>query len=71
MYQRKGQIHQKNINIDDKGFSINENQNIGFILEEFDNDGKSLNVLKNSCIFNKCTVKYRFYHQKNAQLLQN
>lgn len=46
MYQRKGQIHQKNINIDDKGFSINENQNIGFILEEFDKDGKSLNVLK-------------------------
>lgn len=46
IYQRKGLIHQKNINIlDDKGLSITENQNVGFILEEFD-DGNSINVLK-------------------------
>lgn len=46
-YQKKNLVHEKNISIlNNKDLNITENRNIGFILEEFDQNGKSLNALK-------------------------
>lgn len=46
-YQKKALMHEKNINItNDKDLNITENRNIGFVFEEFDQNGKSRNALK-------------------------
>ena len=70
MYQRKGQIHQKNINIDDKGFSINENQNIA-VEEDLDeiltsSNQKNLkdNELENKLFYTGAAEYYLTNYQK-------
>lgn len=45
-YQKKGLTSSKTIAIKQSSFNVTENQHSGFILEEFDNRGRSVNILK-------------------------
>ena len=45
-YQKKGLTSSKTINIENDSLNISDDLNNGFLFEEFDDSGKSLNVLK-------------------------
>ncbi len=45
-YQKKGLTSSKTINIENNSLNISDDSNNGFLFEEFDELGKSVNVLK-------------------------
>ena len=45
-YQKKGVASSKTINLDNNGFQISNDEISGFVFEEFNNIGKSVNVFK-------------------------
>jgi len=59
-YQKKGVASSKTINLDNNGFQISNDEISGFVFEEFNNIGKSVNVFKVENINNKSKAQISY-----------
>ncbi|NOJ75697.1 TIGR04255 family protein [Empedobacter stercoris] len=63
-YQKKGVASSKTINLDNNGFQISTDEIAGFVFEEFNNIGKSVNVFKVENLNNKTKAQISFETQE-------
>lgn len=59
-YQKKGLASSKTINLDQNNFQISNDEVAGFVFEEFNSIGKSVNVLKVENLNNKTKAQINF-----------
>jgi uncharacterized protein (TIGR04255 family) len=59
-YQKKGVASSKTINLDNNGFQISNDEISGFVFEEFNTVGKSVNVFKVENLNNKSKAQVSF-----------